>query len=291
MEPTIIKLPIQSVGIITKADEPRAQELQMEVTRWLLKEGCAIYCSNPASRAATCQQVPEAELPNLVDLIIVLGGDGTLIHAATLIEDQQVALFGVNVGTLGFLTEITTEEIFPALRNILDGNYALTRRSRLDASLIRGRSVQTRNLVLNDAVIQRGALSRMLKLRVTVDSNHTTTYRGDGLIVATPTGSTAYNMSVGGPIVHPAVDSITLTPISPHALTNRCICLPPGSLVDIEVVEAFGEVFYSADGREGHLLELGDIIRLKTSTRSIYVVRSYSRDYFSILRTKLKWGE
>lgn len=282
---------ISRVGLVLKSGENKARDLGIEVSRWLTNQGITVLSEHPLIDSSQCTACPDQDMPGKVDLIVVLGGDGTLIYAASLVDDEDVPILGVNVGTLGFLTEITTDELFPSLRRVLKGKLKTTRRNRMHVLHLRGETVVGQYQVLNDAVIHRGALSRISKLRVMVEDTYATNYRGDGLIVATPTGSTAYNLAAGGAILHPALQCKIITPINPHTLTDRAIALPADSLVEVELVEADGKVFFSADGQEGQLMTLGDVIRIESSNKSVSIVESTSKSYFSILRQKLGWGE
>ena len=282
---------IKRVGLILKSGEYKARDLGIDVSRWLINQGITVLCDQPLIENDLCIACNDDDMPGQVDLIAVLGGDGTLIYAASLINDEDVPILGVNVGTLGFMTEITTDEVFPALRRVLKGKLKTTLRNRMRVLHLRGEGVVGDYQVLNDAVIHRGALSRISKLRVSVDDTYATNYRGDGLIVATPTGSTAYNLAAGGAILHPALQCKIITPINPHTLTDRAMVLPAACLVEVELIEADGQVFFSADGQEGQLMALGDVIRVESSPRSVAIVESPSQSYFSILRQKLGWGE
>jgi NAD+ kinase len=227
------------------------------------------------------------------DLIVILGGDGTLIGMAGLIAQAgtTVPILGVNFGSLGFLTEIQLTELYESLESVLDGEAEVDERMMLRARTLRDGGVFANRLVVNDVVITRGALSRIIDLSVTVGDQLVMQVRADGLIVATPTGSSAYNLAAGGPIVHPAVDALLLTPIAPHMLTNRPVVLPGSSEVRVEpMMNGAEEVFVTFDGQSGHPLQADDIIEITSAERPLLLVKATQRTYFDVLRQKLKWG-
>ncbi len=225
------------------------------------------------------------------DLCVVLGGDGTLIHAARLLAGRQIAILGVNLGSLGFMTEVPKEELFPRFEEALAGKLAIEKRLKLSCRLLRGGRVIVEDAVLNDVVINKGALARIADHETFVDGCYVTTYKSDGVIVATPTGSTAYALSAGGPIVHPSVDCMVLAPICPHALTQRPIVVAPHSTVTIALKSETPDVYLTLDGQAGHRLESGDRIEVKLSSQRVLIARNPAKDYFEILRQKLRWGE
>ncbi len=224
--------------------------------------------------------------------MVVLGGDGTLLSVSRAVGRRPVPVLGVNLGTLGFLTEITREELFPVMERVLAGELRIQRRMRLEVSALPGLAeFSARFLALNDAVISGAALARMIDLETRTDGLDVTTYHADGLIVATPTGSTAYSLSAGGPILLPEVEAIVLTPICPHTLTQRPLVLPEGSEIEV-VVRWRGEgVQLTADGQEGLALREGDVVRIRRSPHALHLVASPVRNRFEILREKLRWGE
>jgi NAD+ kinase len=227
----------------------------------------------------------------LASLIVVLGGDGTLISVARKVGDLPVPILGVNLGSLGFLTEITLDELYPALEQVLNGKFTVSRRMMLDAVVRRGQSEVARFHVLNDIVINKGALARIIDMEASVDGTYLTTYKADGLIIATPTGSTAYNLAAGGPIVDPGLNCLLLSPICPHTLTNRPIIVADESIVRIEVKFQNEEVAITADGQLGMPLQGGDIVEIRKARTGTLLVKSPTKDYFEVLRTKLRWGE
>jgi NAD+ kinase len=221
---------------------------------------------------------------------VVLGGDGTLIHAAGLCNQREVPILGVNMGTLGFLTEVPRERAFPLLEKALAGSLVASRRLMLSVEVRRGQEVLLAGPVLNDAVIAKNALSRLATLQVTVDGRPATSYEADGLIVATPTGSTAYSLSADGPIVLPTLDAILLTPICPHTLTQRPVVLPANAQVWVKLASP-GEMFVTLDGSRGRPLELGEEVWVSPAAHRTLILRNPEVDQFTILRQKLRWGE
>jgi NAD+ kinase len=234
---------------------------------------------------------PEQELALRADLVVVLGGDGTFIRAARLVGGKPIPLLGVNLGSLGFLTETPSREVFSALEDVLAGRFGVQSRMKISCRVFRNDQVVLEDEVLNDVVINKGALARIGDHETMVDGHYLTTYKADGVIVATPTGSTAYSMSAGGPIVHPAVDSIILTPICPHALTQRPIVIPGAQVVTV-ILRGEGSDFYlTLDGQAGLALQPGDRLEVARSPNRVLMVRNPRLDYFGMLRQKLRWGE
>jgi NAD+ kinase len=232
-------------------------------------------------------------VPAEADLIVVLGGDGTLLATARRIAraGRDVPVLAVNFGSLGFLTETTLPELYGALERVVAGTAGLETRMMLHMRIVRDGTIRHETPVLNDVVVNRGPLSRMTDLSVTVDELFVARFRSDGLIIATPTGSTAYNLSAGGPIVHPSVDAIVLTPIAPHTLTNRPVVLPATIALTIQPLIGSGEIFATADGQSGYPLTAADVVQVGRAERPLRLVRSTERSYFGVLRQKLKWAE
>jgi NAD+ kinase len=226
-----------------------------------------------------------------VDAVVVLGGDGTFLSVARSLEDLTVPVVGVNLGGLGFLTEISTASCFQEIEAILEGRFEIEERMRLEVLIRReGEDIFSQS-VLNDVVISKGALARILDLKTMIDGRYLTHYRADGLIVSTPTGSTAYNMSAGGPIVYPTTSAIILTPICPFALTNRPIILPPQVTIQVAFSDSGEHVTLTCDGQVGCALDSTDQILISVAPNPLRLIKTPSVDYFRILRTKLKWGQ
>lgn len=285
------------IGIVAKPDLADARETLGQLQAWLAARGATSSWSPEA--AALLPTLPDAvvgrdDIPAASDLVVVLGGDGTLLAMADRIARgvRDVPILGVNFGSLGFLTEITRPEMFEALADVFDGRATLDERMMLHAE-VRSDGVRTDDTtVLNDVVFTRTALSRIIDLSVFVGEQFVTNVKADGLIVASPTGSTAYNLAAGGPIVHPAMDAFILTPIAPHTLSNRPIVVPAGRDVRVAVsTDNGGEVYVTFDGQTGQPLRAGDEVLIRRAARHVKLVRARSRTYFEVLRQKLKWGE
>ena len=290
---------VTRVGLVAKHRLDAAAGILAEVAGWLEGQGVravfetetAVLAGLPPGRPTTTRD----QLPKACDAIVVMGGDGTLIGMAGRIAHAgvDVPIVGVNFGSLGFLTEITLPELYPTLDAVLAGSASIDSRMMLHARTLRKGQVSAERIVLNDVVITRAALSRIIELSVAVDGNRVMQVRADGLIVATPTGSTAYNLAAGGPIAHPSVDGILLTPIAPHMLTNRPLVIPGGSLIEIAPMldGSHDEVFVTFDGQSGHPIEADDVVTIRRASRPLRLVRAASRSYFDVLKQKLKWGE
>nr|WP_274622021.1 NAD(+)/NADH kinase [Myxococcus fulvus] len=236
-------------------------------------------------------RVEDRELASRADLTVVLGGDGTLIYAARLLGGRGVPILGVNLGSLGFMTEVPVEELFTTLEEVLAGRFQVDSRMKLTCRLIRGGRVLIEDEILNDVVINKGALARIADHETSIDGVPITTYKADGVILATPTGSTAYSLSAGGPIVHPSVDCTVLSPICSHALTQRSIVVPADRTIRITLRSETADTYLTLDGQTGHGLQGGDCIEVVRSANRVNLVRNPRVAYFSILRQKLHWGE
>lgn len=284
---------MKQVAIFAKVHDPRCQGVATELVAWLEQQGCQPLVEAHLAHHIGCKWgTPEQEIRELATLVVVLGGDGTLISVARLFSGRQVPIVGVNLGSLGFLTEVTVDELYPVLEQCLSAEPRVTERMMLDVSVTRGDSEIARCQVLNDAVINKGAIARIIDLEAKVNDRFLTTFKADGLIISTPTGSTGYSLSAGGPIVQPLMKCIVLTPICPHTLTNRPIVISYQSVVRIVVKSSFDEMVYlTLDGQVGVDLQEGDCIEVRRSESTTSLVTSSEKDYFAVLRTKLKWGE
>ena len=290
---------IRSVGLVAKTRLREAAALLREIAGWLDERGVkAVFEDETAGIADLRTRQPrlsKAALPKAVDMVLVLGGDGTLLAMANRIAQASVdiPILAVNFGSLGFLTEITLPELYPSLESVLAGTAGIDHRRMLRALTHRDHQVLADRLTLNDVVITKGALSSIIDLSVSVRDQFVTKFRADGLIIASPTGSTAYNLAAGGPIVHPAVEALVLTPIAPHTLTNRPIVIPASSEVRVQpfVGGPNQEGFVSFDGQFGFQLQRNDVVSVVQASRPLRVVRASARNYFAVLREKLRWGE
>ena len=221
---------------------------------------------------------------------LVLGGDGTMIATARMIGDAKVPVLGVNYGGLGYLAEFRIEELFSALESILAGDYKLDRRLMLEVELRRGPKLVTNNRVLNDVVVNKSALARIIQIETHLDGQFVNSFRADGLIVSTPTGSTAYNLSAGGPIIYPSMNAVVITPICPFTLSNRPIVVPDDSLIEVRLLTEKEEVALTLDGQVGFPMQVGDRLSIRKSATPFNLVQPTNRNYFDVLRDKLKWG-
>jgi NAD+ kinase len=236
------------------------------------------------------------ELPLHVDLVVVMGGDGTLLSMATRIAQagRDIPIVGVNFGSLGFLTEIRIDELYPSLESVMAGRAVLDERAMLAADAYRGREHFDSRIVLNDVVFTKAALSRIIELSVSVTTGLVTRVKADGLIIASATGSTAYNLAAGGPIVHPRVDALVVTPIAPHTLTNRPVVIPGSEVIEVRPqmpADSGDEIYVTYDGQAGYPLQKGDAVKVRKSEWRLRLVKAPARSYFEVLREKLKWGE
>jgi NAD+ kinase len=288
---------ISRVGLVAKQRVEAAAGVLLELAQWLEARGIRPVFESDTSdltgAAGRWETTSKEDLPKACELIVLLGGDGTLIGMARRIAraDVDVPIAGVNFGSLGFLTEITLDELYPSLEAVLDGTAPIENRMMLHARTLRDGSAFADEIVLNDVVITKAALSRIIDLAVCIGDDEVMRVRADGLIVATPTGSTAYNLAAGGPIVQPVVDAVVLTPIAPHMLTNRPLVVTDTSAVSVAPdMNGNDEVFVTFDGQSGHALRSGDVVRIERAARPLRLVRSANRSYFDVLREKLKWG-
>ena len=285
------------IGIAVKPGLVEARETLAGIEQWLASNSVEAVWEPAAATllGAGDRRVAErADLPREVDVVLVLGGDGTLLALAKAIAeaDRDIPILAVNFGSLGFLTEITRPEIYSSLESVLEGRAAHDERMMLRAVATRAGLAPSTHVALNDIVFTRTALSRMIDLAVWVGDQFVASVRADGLIVASPTGSTAYNLAAGGPIVHPAMDALVLTPIAPHTLTNRPIVIPAERDVRVKSTGAnAGNVYVTFDGQSGFEMREGDEIAIARAPRPLRLVRSSSRSYFEVLRQKLKWNE
>ena len=284
---------MKRVGLVAKPDAVEAKRVVLTLLDWLGARGLSVVLEKETAGLAAGTAVASAsksDLPAQVDAVIVLGGDGTLLSMARAIGDLGVPILGINLGGLGFLTATTLDELLPAMEALLAGAMAVEERMMLSARLVRGSQTIGEYVALNDVVITKSAMSRIIDLAVSVGGRHATSYRADGLIISTPTGSTAYNLSTGGPILFPTMDAVVLTPIAPHTLSNRPIVLPGGERIDV-TLRADQEVMLTMDGQVGVPLRERDRVEVGKARARIRLLRFDQRDFFSVLRTKLKWGE
>ena len=289
---------MKRIGIIAKQNKPEAIEIARNLVEWLRPKKIEVYMEegmvkqfHPPLGGPHLNSIGREDIPKKVEVIIVLGGDGTLLSVARLVGDHDVPILGVNLGGLGFLTEITLEELYRVLEKVVQGDFITDERVVLNASVIRRGERMAEFIVLNDAVINKGALARIIDLETTINGEYLTTFKSDGLILSTPTGSTAYNLSAGGPIVYPSLHCIIITPICPHTLTNRPIVIPDDVEIRAMLKTKQQEVILTLDGQQGFTLEFEDVVEVKKAEGHIFLIKSPYRHYFEVLREKLKWGE
>ena len=288
---------IKRIGVVVKPHKSDALETLCRLTEWLNQRGITLVGGPEIERERVEHQtgcviasVPQEDLSRQIDLMLVLGGDGTMIATARMLGDVEVPVIGVNFGGLGYLAEFPIGELFPALETILAGEYKVERREMLRAELWRGETLVTRNRVLNDVVINKSALARIIELEAYLNDQFVNLFRADGLIVATSTGSTAYNLSAGGPVIYPSMNAIVITPICPFTLSNRPIVVPDDSVIEVRLITRNEEVALTLDGQVGFPLQAGDRAVIRKSNTTFNLVQPASRNYFDVLRDKLKWG-
>jgi NAD+ kinase len=285
---------IKTVGIISR---PRREDIARVVpplVTWLQAHGAEVACdseTNDCLGSLAVQARKREELPGCTDLLIVLGGDGTLLSAGRLAAERRVPILAVNLGGMGFLTTVPQDELYSILDEIFSGQHRVSERVMLESEIVRAGAVIRRQIALNDAVLNKAALARIMDLELRVDGEYVTTYKSDGLILSTPTGSTAYSLAAGGPIVYPTVEAFVVTPICPHTLTNRPLVIPDSATIEVEFRAGDDAVFLTLDGQIGIELVRGDHIRVRKAAEKLLLVRPAKKTYYEILRNKLKWGE
>ena len=282
---------MKRIGIISN---PRANKLPQVLGKlldWLASRGIEVVVDEAtAALGIKAEGVPEKKLPRLVEMVIVLGGDGTLLRVSRLPGIHQLPVLGVNLGRLGFLTEITLDELFPTLEQILAHKFVADKRLMLHTRIKRGEKVISSHTNLNDIFINKGVLARIISLETHIDGQYVNTFQGDGLIVSTPTGSTAYSLSAGGPILYPYTKALVITPICPHTLTNRPIVIPDNFRIEISLKSENEDVYLTCDGQEAFALHHNDIVEVSKCKHSIRLIQPLGKDYYQVLRNKLNWG-
>jgi NAD+ kinase len=280
---------VKNVALVSKVGKPEAGALALELRNrypdlnFLFERALAEQMGWPAT--------PDHELVSKADVVVVLGGDGTLIHAARLLKGRSVPILGVNLGSLGFMTEVPRGDVFTLFDQTLKGHAKIASRMKLACRLYRDDKLMLEDEVLNDIVITKGALARIADFETWMDGDLVALYKADGIICSTPTGSTAYTLSAGGPIVHPSIDCVIVTPICPHALTQKPIVVPGDQTIRVILKAHVEDVFLTIDGQVGQALRVGDRIEVERSKNRVHLVRNPALDYFGILRQKLHWGE
>jgi NAD+ kinase len=283
---------VKRIGIVSKPGIERATAILPPLVEWLAQRGIGVRCDEQtAGYLGSDGGVPRDEVPDGCQLVIVLGGDGTLLSAARAVGGRDIPLFAVNMGGLGFLTAITIDELYPELEHALNGQHRIAQRRMLHCEVWRDGQRVTQYEALNDVVITKASLARMIDVEIHVSRHFVAKYRADGLIVATPTGSTAYSLSAGGPIVFPAVNALCVTPICPHMLTYRPVLVPDDMDVHITTRSDNDTAFLTVDGQVGEPLQKDDEVLCSRSEKCVQLIRPPRMMFFDVLREKLSWGE
>jgi NAD+ kinase len=288
-----VSAPVRAVGIISRPRRMDVAKVAPGLLTWLQERGVNTFCDSETAECipSSCKVKAREEIPAIADLLIVLGGDGTLLAAARLLGDRNVPILPVNLGGLGFLTSVTLDDLYPVLEQAIKGQARYSERVMLEARVLRqGKPVHCAR-ALNDAVLNKAALARIIDLDVHVNGEFVNTFKADGLIVATPTGSTAYSLSAGGPIIYPIVSAFVITPICPHTLTNRPVVIPDTAKIEIAFAAGETPIYLTVDGQVGVELQANDVVSLNAAAEKLRLVRPQGKSYFSVLRDKLKWGE
>lgn len=279
----------RKIAVVAKRVSQEALDTAVELAHWLRRRDLGVALEQTILELHADLQAETFDRTASYDLVVVLGGDGTLLSVARNLADS-IPILGVNMGKLGFLTEVPRSELYPSIMKFLEGDYTVEERALLDVTLQRASDEKVSYRVLNDAVINKSALARIIELGATVDGHYVATYRSDGLIISTPTGSTAYNLAAGGPILHPLLPVVVVTPICPHTLTLRPIVVPDSASVDIRLETPHEEVYLTLDGQEGTQIEYGDTISLRRSDDVVRLIKTSDRTFYDSLRDKLRWG-
>ena len=284
---------IKKIGIVSKPKKAEIRQIVPRLVEWLRERDIEVSIDKETGAILESSEkcLTRNELPGKVDLLIVLGGDGTLLAAARALYRREVPIFAVNLGDLGFLTVITRDELYPALEGVLSGNYRSERRVQIEGELVRADEVLSTFRALNDVVLNKGAIARIQDFEVYADGEFISNYKSDGLIVSTPTGSTAYSLAAGGPVVSPSVEAFIITPICAHTLTNRPLVLRDSANIEIVVKSQREAAYLTVDGQVGIATHSEDIIRVRKSDSYVELIQPPQRNYYEILRQKLKWGE
>jgi NAD+ kinase len=286
------EIPLEKVAIVAKVHAREAASVVGPLVRWLDERGVeTLVESSFARRAKASASFTLEELPRDLSLIVVLGGDGTLLSAVRALNGKQIPILGVNLGSLGFLTDVALQQLYTALESIAAGEATIDSRMMLRAELARKEETPASEVVLNDVVITKGAIARIIEVVVEIDGQFVAPVRADGLIVSSPTGSTAYSLAAGGPIVHPNLDAMILTPICPHTLTHRPVVVGGDAKIELTLRGDPGEVYVTFDGQTSRRMLPGDVVRVRQSRQKLKLVSPPGKNYFQLLRHKLRWAE
>ena len=280
---------IKTVGVVVKPNHTEAWRTAAELAAWLEARSIEVF-TEKESQDSGLKTVSADEFKERADLIVILGGDGTMISSARLLGDCGVPVLGINYGSLGYLTEFRFEEMLPAIESVLAGNYEIDPRVMLDVQLERQSETLSSNRILNEVVINRAVLAKIIEVEITLDGQFVNSFRADGIIVATPTGSTAYSLSAGGPILYPSMNAVVITPVCPFTLTNRPIVIPDNAEIRLRLKSESEGVALTLDGQVGYQMKTEDCVVIRKSNTSFNLVKPPNRNYFDVLRNKLKWG-
>ena len=282
---------MKTIGILTKPKFPNVKGIVKDLVSWLRAHGKEVVLDGKAAALVGEPSTHrKAQIAALSDMVLVLGGDGTMLNAARMVEEREIPILGVNMGGLGFLTETTVEHLYETLERVFAQDFSLEERLMLHARVDRHGEHVAHSTVLNDVVVSKGTLTRMIEIQIMIDGQFVTSLRGDGLIISTPTGSTAYSLSAGGPIVSPSVQALVLTPISPHTLTHRPLLVESQAALEVVLISEEDGAMVTFDGQVGFSLTHGDTVSIQASEHRAKLIRLPDRGYFEVLRQKLKWG-
>ena len=282
----------KSIGILAKPNFPEIKSTLQDVVTWLRARSIEVILDQASAMLLGEQGgYQKTQLASKADVLLVLGGDGTMLNAARLAGERSIPILGVNMGGLGFLTEVRLENLYPSLERVFANDFVLDERLMLRTHIHRHGETVARGVVLNDVVISKGTLARMIELKIAIQGRFVTNLRGDGLIVSSPTGSTAYSLSAGGPIIDPAVQSLILTPISPHTLTHRPLIVPGNAEIEVTLTSKDDGAMATLDGQVGVAITQGDTVVVQTSENRTRLIRFPESNYYDVLREKLKWGD
>ncbi len=280
---------MKKIGLVVKKDDEATAKAD-ELGRWLIQKGVEVVYKEGSETGRDGFAATKRPPPSDLDSVFVLGGDGTFLSAVRWIDDQGIPIIGIKFGEVGFLAEITAENLYTAAEAILSEKFAIRPRMRLLVQVLQNRSEIARETVLNDVVINKGALARLALIKTHINDRYLTAYRADGLIVSTPTGSTAYSLAAGGPIVHPSVPGILLSPICPFTLTNRPLIVPDNACIKLQLAEKTSDIRLTCDGQVGMEIDPHHTIIVTKSAYPVQMITFPDQDYFDVLKTKLKWS-
>ena len=291
--PSAVSAQVQAVGIISRPRRRDISAVAPGLLAWLAERRVKTFCDSETAEClpSSCTVKAREEIAAVSDLLIVLGGDGTLLAAARLLGERKVPILPVNLGGLGFLTSVTLDDLYPVLEQAIKGEARYSERVLLESRVLRQGKPFHCARALNDAVLNKAALARIIDLELRINGEFVCNYKADGLIVATPTGSTAYSLAAGGPIIYPIVSAFVVTPICPHTLTNRPLVIPDNAKIEIGFTAGEAPIYLTLDGQVGVELHANDVVSLVAAEERLRLVRPQQKTYFSVLRDKLKWGE